>query len=135
MTVSDRRPVVVGTRRRPDRPLAMLVHDNEVAPLEQVGVVEVKGAPEAPLPVHELIGIAIAFQPGTRDGLEPLAQYEGRSSRLAAVGERPDDLEAQRAVVSLEEVYGLVKARLGEDDPEALEERCKPRHVVVDLLD
>jgi len=98
----------------------MLVHDNEVAPFEPVRVVKVKSAPEVALAVQEFVLIAIAFEPGTRDGLESLAQFEGRSSRLAAIGERPDELEAQRAVISLEDVYGLGRGRLGDGDPEAL---------------
>jgi hypothetical protein len=124
----------MSTQRRPDRSLAMLVHDDEVASSEPVGLVKVKGAPEATLAVHELVRIAIAFEPGTPDGLESLAQFEGRSSRLASVGERPDELEAQRAVVSLEEVYGLVRAWLGDGDPEAFEECNESRRVIVDLL-
>ena len=112
----------------------MLVHDNEIASFEPFGIVKVKGAPEVALAVQELVHIAIAFEPGTRDGLESLAQFDGRSSRRAAVGEGPDELEAQRAVISLQEVYGLVKARLGEDDAEAFEECNESRRVVVDLL-
>jgi hypothetical protein len=112
----------------------MLVHDNEVASFEPVRVVKVKGAPEVALAVQEFVLIAIAFEPGTRDGLESLAQFQGRSSRLAAIGERPDELEAQRAVISLEDVYGLGRGRLGDGDPEAFEECNETRRVVVDLL-
>jgi len=112
----------------------MLVHDNEVASFEPVRVVKVKGAPEVALAVQEFVLIAIAFEPGTRDGLESLAQFQGRSSRLAVVGERPDELEAQRAVISLEDVYGLGRGRLGDGDPVAFEECNESRRVIVDLL-
>jgi len=100
----------------------MLVHDNEVASFEPVRGVKVKGAPEVALAVQEFVLIAIAFEPGTRDGLESLAQFQSRSSRLAAIGERPDEFEAQRAVISLQKVYGRVRAWLGENDPKAFEE-------------
>jgi hypothetical protein len=118
-----------------NRLLAMLMNDDQVAMLEPIGVVQVEGPTQVPLVVQKFVLVFRAFESVACRWNEAFADLDRRERWLPPIGERSSDLEAQTAVIRLEDLQVLVRAGLGDADAVPLEELDNPGDIVVELVD
>ena len=89
----------------------MLVHDHEEPTLEPFAVVQVERPTRVSFVIDQSYAYSVRSSRIRSDGFEALTQHDLRKRRHAAIRKRATHLQAQRAVIRLQDLQFLRRAQ------------------------